>query len=377
MPEIRGWDDDPKKDFIHFRIRPPSDFDKKSFRTVELAPGVKSVMGHLKGGNGKMHKQNLLFDRKHFTIEKAKSWVKAHKDAAAALSASAIEALVAVASSGGGIGSVIDFPASVGEPQKLPEDAHFKHTDELDPDEPALTLDDEKSLPRLAFAEMGEDGNRTTWGYAHHHVKGATAKDEMGTVSDGKMYLNKAALQKCLGHADMMHLESPARDHMMAHAKAIGVPLPQGMGVLSGADAADAVALAAGRNGQSVTVDFEAGIIRNVALMSIGPARPARADGVSPEDYSIDKVTLRQLVALTNSESAGVKSHWKHVELEGPLGQHKDKIGNLVGRVKNARIVDGVTGAMSICTPPLRSLPAATTAITCLASPMRILKRSA
>ena len=136
------------------------------------------------------------------------------------------EESVALTHSGGGIGSVIDFPAERGEPQQLPVGGPFQHNDEVDPQEPDAGAVDELSLPRIAFAEFGQDGNRTTWGYPHHFVKGATAKDEMGTVSNGTMYLHKGLLAKQLGHADMMHLESPARDHLEAHAKAIGAPLP-------------------------------------------------------------------------------------------------------------------------------------------------------
>ncbi len=252
--------------------------------------------------------------------------------------------------SGGGIGSVIDFPAERGEPQELPKDPNFTHSDETDSDEPGWNAVDEHALPRLAFAEMGEDGNRTTWGYPHHFVKGATAKDNMGAYSDGKMFLHKGQLEKMLGHADMMHLESPARDHLEAHAKATGMRLPwvdsfNDAAAQSAAADPDAIALAAGRDGQQVKVDREKGVIRNVVLMTKGKARPAGTAGIDPDDFGVDDTTLAQLCEGINCAAEGVKSHLTHVHLEATPGTLKDGIMRLAGRVKNARVIgDSVRG---------------------------------
>ena len=256
------------------------------------------------------------------------------------------------ASSGGGIGSVIDFPAERGEPQQLPVGGPFQHNDEVDPQEPDAGAVDELSLPRIAFAEFGQDGNRTTWGYPHHFVKGATAKDEMGTVSNGTMYLHKGLLAKQLGHADMMHLESPARDHLEAHARAIGAPLPwvdnfdaglpagaggEGRAQAQQVESGD-IALSTPQPGAKLRVDFDQGVIYGVTLMTQGRVRPAADGGVDDDARAADNVTLAQLCKGINATAEGVKCHVTHAFLEAIPGTLKDTLFTWVGRIRNARI---------------------------------------
>ena len=203
---------------------------------------------------------------------------------------------------------------------------------------------DELSLPRIAFAEFGQDGNRTTWGYPHHFVKGATAKDEMGTVSNGTMYLHKGLLAKQLGHADMMHLESPARDHLEAHAKAIGAPLPD-VNNFDDGEAAQAarmesgdIALSTPQPGAKLRVDFDQGVIYGVTLMTQGRVRPAADGGVDDDARAADNVTLAQLCKGINATAEGVKCHVTHAFLEAIPGTLKDTLFTWVGRIRNARI---------------------------------------
>ena len=253
--------------------------------------------------------------------------------------------LPAVASAkAGGIGSVIDFPAERGEPQEVPDGGPFQHNNEVDPQEPDAGAVDELSLPRIAFAEFGQDGNRTTWGYPHHFVKGATAKDEMGTVSNGTMYLHKGLLAKQLGHADMMHLESPARDHLEAHAKTIGAPLPD-VNNFDAGDAAQAqrmesgdIALSTPQPGAKLRVDFDQGVIYGVTLMTQGRVRPAADGGVDDDARAADNVTLAQLCKGINATAEGVKCHVTHAFLEAIPGTLKDTLFTWVGRIRNARI---------------------------------------
>jgi hypothetical protein len=71
---------------IHVPIKGKGDFDSESFKTVTLSDdeGIKAVMGKLKDdSDGSMVIQKYLFDKeKGWTVEKAKSWVKEHKDEA-------------------------------------------------------------------------------------------------------------------------------------------------------------------------------------------------------------------------------------------------------------------------------------------------------
>lgn len=72
-----GWDI--KKDWIHYRIREPSLFVSKTFRTVKISDGIESVMGILESNrSGGMVAQNIMFSTKKFTLEEAKKWYKEH-----------------------------------------------------------------------------------------------------------------------------------------------------------------------------------------------------------------------------------------------------------------------------------------------------------
>ncbi len=81
-----------------------------------------------------------------------------------------------------------------------------------------------------------------------------------------------------------------------------------------------------------VEVDEINGIIRNVALMTIGPARG--------HGFDIDETTIRQLCELINADpsGAGVKSRATHPNVSDD-GNVADDLMQLVGRVRNARIV--------------------------------------
>jgi hypothetical protein len=82
-----------------------------------------------------------------------------------------------------------------------------------------------------------------------------------------------------------------------------------------------------------VQVDAEKGIIRNCAVMTIGPARG--------HGFDIDKTSLEQLVSLISAEPDGVLMRFKHPTPEA-LGDgsyiEPDSLGTDVGRLKNARI---------------------------------------
>jgi len=71
---------------IRVRVRNPDDFDKDSFRTIDIdkTAGISSVVGKLLDGGDSMVIQNYMFDKaKDWTVEKAVAWVEAHKEDAA------------------------------------------------------------------------------------------------------------------------------------------------------------------------------------------------------------------------------------------------------------------------------------------------------
>ncbi len=69
-------------DYIRIRVKDPSLFSPKSFRTVQLTKGIKSVMGKLlsppEGKKGSMTVQTLLFDKDSYNRDEAIKWAKDH-----------------------------------------------------------------------------------------------------------------------------------------------------------------------------------------------------------------------------------------------------------------------------------------------------------
>ena len=66
------------EDKIRARQIEPDQFEEGSFRTIRLAPGIKAIVGKLKGKTSTTV-QSILFDKKTFSPEKAKDWLAKHK----------------------------------------------------------------------------------------------------------------------------------------------------------------------------------------------------------------------------------------------------------------------------------------------------------
>jgi hypothetical protein len=88
----------------------------------------------------------------------------------------------------------------------------------------------------------------------------------------------------------------------------------------------------------AVKVDFENGVIRNIALITVGPALG--------KSFDIDQTTVEQFAYFVNAAGAeGIKSRWKHPEVttrrqdDQVIQQVADDTGTLVGVIKNARVV--------------------------------------
>lgn len=85
-------------------------------------------------------------------------------------------------------------------------------------------------------------------------------------------------------------------------------------------------------NPGDVEVDEQTGVIKNVSLMTVGPARG--------HGFDIDETTNKQLAELINSDPSGigVKCRVTHPRIDDD-GAVADDLMQLVGRVRNARIV--------------------------------------
>lgn len=92
---------------------------------------------------------------------------------------------------------------------------------------------------------------------------------------------------------------------------------------------------------ETVTVDREAGIIRNIAILTIGQTKPS-ANGLAT--FDVDATSLQQTADAINAAGVdiGVKSRMTHPEIEGA-----DDLPHRLGYVRNAKVVgESVRGDM-------------------------------
>jgi len=74
---------DVTENYIRWRIRNPNLFVDGSFRTIIISKRqkIKAVVGKFKSDpNGSTHVQTVLFDRKKWTVAKARKWIKEHSN---------------------------------------------------------------------------------------------------------------------------------------------------------------------------------------------------------------------------------------------------------------------------------------------------------
>ncbi|MEM4239155.1 MAG: S49 family peptidase [Nitrososphaerota archaeon] len=95
----------------------------------------------------------------------------------------------------------------------------FRHNSKVADNEPMWGTVDKTALPRIAFADMGEEGKKSTWGYPHHWVKGGTEKDENGIWKDGELYLHQGGLRAAWAAAMGARSGQKASDEVIAHLK--------------------------------------------------------------------------------------------------------------------------------------------------------------
>lgn len=77
----------------------------------------------------------------------------------------------------------------------------FIHNSNLDAGEPAWSSVDKTKLPRMAFADQGEEGKKSTWSYPHHWVKDGGHEDEIGVYTTGTLLLHEGGWQAAMNAA--------------------------------------------------------------------------------------------------------------------------------------------------------------------------------
>lgn len=91
----------------------------------------------------------------------------------------------------------------------------IRHNSKVADEEPAWSSVDKTELPRLAFADMGEEDLKSTWKYPHHWVSGDT------------MYLHRGGLNAAWAAANGarsgQEASAEVKAHLQAHRDALGL----------------------------------------------------------------------------------------------------------------------------------------------------------
>jgi len=99
------------------------------------------------------------------------------------------------------------------------------HNSKLADNEPAWSDVDKTKLPRIAFADMGEEDKKSTWKYPHHWVKNGKIGDD-GIYISGDMYLHEGGLNAAWAAAQGARSGEKASgdviSHLEEHRKAVG-----------------------------------------------------------------------------------------------------------------------------------------------------------
>lgn len=98
-------------------------------------------------------------------------------------------------------------------------DIAFTHNSRLADREPAWPDVERTSLPRIAFARMGEADKKSSWGYPHHWIQNGREKNEDGIYTQGTMYLHRGGLQAAWNYAMGAGTGEKAERAVIAHLR--------------------------------------------------------------------------------------------------------------------------------------------------------------
>lgn len=199
----------------------------------------------------------------------------------------------------------------------------FAHNSATHAGEPAWGSVDKAKLPRIAHAEMGEAGKKSTWGYPHHWVSRGKTLDKNGCWSDGLLYLSRgglnAAWSAAMGGRSGRKASPAVIAHLGAHRKALGM---EGQSRLRpGASEW----LRAPFRSPGVGVDRAAEVIRGYVVAQEGPFK-------TPGRGEFDRAALDAIAGMVNAAPSGLKSRLSH-----PTASDNG-IGTFLGRAKSARL---------------------------------------
>lgn len=109
---------------------------------------------------------------------------------------------------------------------QLLEGKAFRHNSSVADSEPAWGRVDNRKLPRLAFADMGEADKVSTWRYPHHWVQNGGGTDEKGRFTTGTMYLHEGGLNAAWaaahGARSGQRASASVISHLQTHRSALG-----------------------------------------------------------------------------------------------------------------------------------------------------------
>lgn len=103
----------------------------------------------------------------------------------------------------------------------------FIHNNTVNENEPSWGSVDKTKLPRLAYADMGEEGKKSTWRLPHHYIEGGSTLDDKGIYTNGTMYLHRGGLAAAFGAlqgariGQPMNVSAETRAHIMQHREVI------------------------------------------------------------------------------------------------------------------------------------------------------------
>jgi ATP-dependent protease ClpP protease subunit len=104
---------------------------------------------------------------------------------------------------------------------------NFAHNSTTADNEPSWGSVDKTKLPRLAFADRGTDGEKSTWKYPHHWIENGGNEDSNGVYTTGTMYLHEgglnAAWEAANGARSGQEASQAVKDHLQEHRRALGL----------------------------------------------------------------------------------------------------------------------------------------------------------
>jgi hypothetical protein len=100
----------------------------------------------------------------------------------------------------------------------------FSHNSKLADSEPRWGGIDKTKLPRIAHADTGEPGLKTSWRFPHHWVKGGGGLSPDGVFTTGTMFLHEGGLNAAWSRANQKQVSasSAVKAHLQAHRRALG-----------------------------------------------------------------------------------------------------------------------------------------------------------